>query len=76
MAGITLKLDRRADGGLRVHCPEIPGLVLSAHNPRNVMGDVWPAIEEFLGYPEHANKLHPLDDHFEKETLNTSEASD
>lgn len=36
--------ERREDGGLRVSCPEVPGLGLSHADPEKVMRDVIPAI--------------------------------
>ena len=37
--------ERRDDGGLRVSCPEVPGLALSHADPEKVMRDVIPAID-------------------------------
>lgn len=37
--------ERRDDGGLRVTCPEVPGLVLSHADPEAVMRDVISAID-------------------------------
>jgi hypothetical protein len=39
-----LVCERRDDGGLRVSCPEVPGLALSHGDPEKVMRDVIPAI--------------------------------
>lgn len=40
----TLRCERRDDGGLRVLCDEVPGLILSGADPREVLRDVAPAI--------------------------------
>lgn len=37
--------ERREDGGLRVTSPEVPGLILSGADPREVLRDVAPAID-------------------------------
>ena len=37
--------ERRDDGGLRLTCPEVPGLVLSHADPDAVMRDVMTAID-------------------------------
>lgn len=37
--------ERRDDGGLRVTCPEVPGLVLSHKDPHAVMRDVMTAVD-------------------------------
>jgi len=44
----TLECEARPDGGLRICAPQIPGLVLSGHNPRDVLRDVWPAIQAII----------------------------
>jgi hypothetical protein len=43
-ARFYLICERREDGGLRVICPEVPGLALSHADPDKVMRDVMPAI--------------------------------
>ena len=40
--------ERREDGGLRITCPEVPGLVLSGADPHAVMRDVVPAIDALM----------------------------
>lgn len=40
----TLNLAMRPDGGLRVTCNEVPGLLLSHSEPDLVMTDVLPAL--------------------------------
>lgn len=42
---LTIKLQRREDGGLRVYSDDVRGLVLSGRDPVEVMADVWPALE-------------------------------
>ena len=40
---LTIKLEVREDGGLRVYSDELPGLILSGADPAKVMADVVPA---------------------------------
>lgn len=47
---VTITLQRRGDGGLRVCSDDVPGLVLSGPDPTKVMSDVWPAIEALRAY--------------------------
>jgi hypothetical protein len=49
-ARFYLICERREDGGLRVSCPEVPGLVLSHADPEKVMRDVIPAIDRIERY--------------------------
>jgi hypothetical protein len=44
---ITLNIEAREDGGLRIRSPELPGLAL-AGKPEEVMRCVLPAIEALL----------------------------
>lgn len=48
--------ERREDGGLRVTSPEIPGLVLSGADPREVLRDTAPAID-FLWRALHSKPV-------------------
>lgn len=61
---VTLKMQRRPDGGLRVWSDEVPGLVLSHKDPAKVLSDVVPALEvileEMLGCQVKAERLSPL----------------
>lgn len=41
---ITLRLERRQDGGLRVFSDDVPGFVLSHREPELVCADIWPAL--------------------------------
>ena len=41
----TLTCERREDGGLRVTCPEAPGLILSGRDPAEVMRDVLKGLD-------------------------------
>lgn len=47
---ITLCLERREDGGLRVWSDDVPGLVLSHSDAEKVMADVIPALELILSH--------------------------
>lgn len=42
---VTIRLERRIDGGLRISSAETPGLILSGADPQKVLTDVWPALE-------------------------------
>lgn len=44
----TLVCERREDGGLRVTCPEVAGMLLSGDNVREVLRDVAPALHALL----------------------------
>lgn len=44
MESVTIRLEMRPDGGLRVSSDDVPGLVLSHSHPALVMGDVLPAL--------------------------------
>lgn len=41
---VTIVIEPRGDGGIRVHSPDEPGLILSGPNPALVMGDVLTAV--------------------------------
>jgi hypothetical protein len=45
---VTVRLQRRPDGGLRAWCDEVPELVLSHSDPSKVLADIGPAIETIL----------------------------
>lgn len=45
---VTLKLEPRPDGGLRVSSDDVPGLVLSHKHPAKVMADILPALRGIL----------------------------
>lgn len=61
---ITVKMRRRADGGLRVWSDQLPGLVLSHRDPERVLSDIEPALETILegilGCPVKAERLSAL----------------
>lgn len=40
--------ERRVDGGLRIECPEVTGLVVSSKDPHAAMRDVIPAINTIM----------------------------
>lgn len=42
---VTLKLEYREDGGLRVSSPDMRGLILSGEDKHAVMESIVPAIE-------------------------------
>ena len=42
---ISIFLQRRSDGGLRVWSHQVPGLILSHSDPQKVMADVMPALD-------------------------------
>ena len=47
-AKVLVRFKRRADGGLRALCDEVPGFYLSSIDKRAVMADVVPALEMLL----------------------------
>ncbi len=47
---IVVHFERRADGGVRAWCDEIPGFALSNANVEAVLLDVQPALEGLLTY--------------------------
>lgn len=61
---VSIKLEPRPDGGLRVSSPDVPGLVLSGKDPKQVLGDVLPAVQTILadrmGCAVKANWLLPI----------------
>lgn len=46
---VTLRIERRPDGGVRVWSDDVPELVLSGADVRGVLMDVIPAVETILG---------------------------
>jgi len=46
---LTVILQRREDGGLRVFSNEVPGLILSGQYPQKVLDDIKPALETIMG---------------------------
>ena len=53
MAGkqLTIKLEVRPDGGLRIYSEELPGLILSGSDPAKVLADVMPAWAVLATWP-------------------------
>jgi hypothetical protein len=49
---ISVRIEPRPDGGIRVWSPQIKGLVLSGSDPAKVMADIWPAIVGILSPTE------------------------
>lgn len=45
---ITVILERRGDGGLRVCSDDLPGLILSGADPQKVAADIPTAIQVLL----------------------------
>ena len=45
---LSIKIEQRPDGGVRIWSDQLPGLILSGRDPLKVMSDVWPAITELL----------------------------
>lgn len=45
---VTLNLEKREDGGLRVYSDELPGLILSHSDPGLVLIDVGVALKALL----------------------------
>lgn len=45
---ITVRFEKRDDGGLRAFCDDVPGFYLSGADPRAVLRDVVPAIEALM----------------------------
>lgn len=45
---VTVTLEDRTDGGLRVHSEDLPGLILSGSNKRAVCERIAPAIRALL----------------------------
>jgi hypothetical protein len=49
-ATVTVRFERRDDGGLRAWSDDVPGLVLSNRDPHRVLDDVIPALRVLLGH--------------------------
>lgn len=47
-AKIVVTLERREDGGLRAYSEDVPGFVLSNHDPSVVLSDIAIALETIL----------------------------
>lgn len=47
---LTVTLEIREDGGLRVYSDELPGLILSGENPAKVAADIVPAWTVLANY--------------------------
>lgn len=50
MKQVRIVLERRPDGGLRVHSPDVLGLILSHNDADKVMTDILPALESIWGH--------------------------
>lgn len=49
---ITLKMQRREDGGLRVWSDKVNGLILSGAKPEEVMAQIWPGLVALKAEPQ------------------------
>lgn len=49
---VSIVLEDRPDGGLRVYSDDVSGLVLSGADPDEVMSDILPAIRVLRTYGE------------------------
>jgi hypothetical protein len=49
-AKLTVIFERREDGGLRAYSDDVPGFVLSHSDPKAVLKDVKPALEQILSH--------------------------
>lgn len=54
---VTVTIEPREDGGLRVYSDEVPGLVLSHSDPDAIMRDVLPALRILLSDGEFHSTL-------------------
>ena len=41
---ISIRIEPRCDGGIRIWSPQLKGLILSGADPVKVLADLWPAI--------------------------------
>lgn len=46
---VTISIERRPDGGVRVYSDDMPELVLSGRDVASVLRDIVPAVETILG---------------------------
>lgn len=49
---VTLKMQRREDGGLRVWSDKVGGLILSGSDPEKVMSKIWPGLVALKAEPQ------------------------
>lgn len=47
---VQIFVAERSDGGMRVWSDELPGLILSGPNPRDVGGDIFRAVQVLREY--------------------------
>jgi hypothetical protein len=58
---VVVRLESRADGGLRAWSDDVPGLVLSGHDAEKVYADIGPALETILSHTLKCHvEAHPL----------------
>lgn len=61
MLKLTVRFEKRDDGGLRAWCDDLPGFVLSHSNAEALIKDVEPALEAMLTAKyECTVKVYPL----------------
>lgn len=61
---LEVRFEQRDDGGLRAHCDDVPGFVLSHADAEKVLADVEPALTVILsamyGLPMMVEKAQPM----------------
>ncbi len=50
---VTLKMQRREDGGLRVWSDKVDGLILAGKEPEKVMAQIWPGLVALKAEPKY-----------------------
>lgn len=48
--GLSINIEQRADGGIRIWSSQLKGLLLSGSDPVQVMAAVWPAITALINH--------------------------
>lgn len=49
---VTIKIERRDDGGLRIWSDEVMGLIVSGADPEQTLAKVWPALVALKADPK------------------------
>jgi hypothetical protein len=58
---LTVFLEKREDGGLRVFSDDLPGLILSGREPERIASAIVPVIQRLFEARGYANvSVHPL----------------
>ncbi|WP_370030669.1 hypothetical protein [Qipengyuania mesophila] len=61
MLKLTVRFEKRDDGGLRAWCDDLPGFVLSHSDAQAVIRDVEPALEAMLAAKYECKvRVYPL----------------